>query len=93
MLTTTRRVQQLLKISQFATRRFASIATPKMDVPQPFEEEQLPWYKPEQFYPVRIGETLDSNYKVLGKLGYGAHSTVWLCRDVKYVDMLSKSTA
>jgi hypothetical protein len=53
----------------------------RCDVLPPFEEEQLPWYKAEQFYPVHIGETLDSKYKVLGKLGYGAQSTIWLCRD------------
>jgi hypothetical protein len=40
---------------------------------------------PDLFYPVRIGEIFDSRYKVVGKLGYGAYSTVWLCRNVKYV--------
>jgi len=89
MLTIVRRVQQLLKTSPFVTRQFASIKTLKMDISQLFEEEQLPCYKPDQFYPVRIGETLDSKYKVLGKLGYGAYSTVWLCRSMKYVNLLS----
>lgn len=56
-----------------------------MDLSQPFEEERLPWYNPDRFYPVRIGEIFDSKYKVVGKLGYGAYSTVWLCRNVKYV--------
>jgi hypothetical protein len=55
-----------------------------MDVGQPFEEEKLPWYAADQFYPVRVGEILDSRYKVLGKLGYGAHSTSWLCRNIGY---------
>lgn len=50
---------------------------------QPFEEERLPFYDADQFYPVRIGEILNSQYKVVGKLGYGAYSTVWLCRDMK----------
>ncbi|KIW19693.1 hypothetical protein PV08_00267 [Exophiala spinifera] len=54
-----------------------------MDLSQPFEEERLPWYDAAQFYPVRIGELFDSKYKVVGKLGYGAYSTVWLCRDVR----------
>ena len=62
-----------------------SFSTAKTDWDKPFEEEQLPWYSPDQFYPVRIGEILDSSYKVLGKLGYGAYSTVWLCRDVRYI--------
>jgi serine/threonine-protein kinase SRPK3 len=42
------------------------------------EEENLPWYKPDQFYPVRTGDVFRSQYRVVGKLGYGAYSTVWL---------------
>jgi serine/threonine protein kinase len=49
------------------------------------EEEKLRHYQAEQFYPVRIGEIFNSQYQVLGKLGYGAYSTVWLCRDLSYV--------
>ena len=56
-----------------------------MDHAQPFEEERLPWYSADQFYPVRMGEIFISKYKVVGKLGYGAHSTVWLCRDIKLI--------
>ncbi|KAF2019621.1 kinase domain protein [Aaosphaeria arxii CBS 175.79] len=63
--------------------RLIRFFTSKPASDQPFEEESLPWYNPNQFYPVRIGEILDSRYKVLGKLGYGAYSTVWLCRDVR----------
>lgn len=56
-----------------------------MDLPRPFlEEETLDWYSPDQFYPVTVGEVLNSSYKVVGKLGYGAQSTVWLCRDIRY---------
>ncbi|RAK98805.1 putative serine/threonine protein kinase [Aspergillus ibericus CBS 121593] len=47
------------------------------------EEETLPWYSPDQFYPVKIGETFRSRYLVVGKLGYGGYSTVWLCRDLQ----------
>ncbi|KAF2243251.1 kinase-like protein [Trematosphaeria pertusa] len=60
-----------------------SFPAAKTDPGQPLEEERLPWYNPDQFYPVRIGEILDSSYKVLGKLGYGAYSTVWLCRNIR----------
>lgn len=62
-----------------------SFPAAKTDPGQPLEEERLPWYNPDQFYPVRIGEILDSSYKVLGKLGYGAYSTVWLCRNIRYI--------
>jgi serine/threonine protein kinase len=49
---------------------------------QKIEEETLQDYLPERFYPVRIGEVLASRYQVVGKLGYGATSTVWLARDL-----------
>ena len=51
---------------------------------QLIEEERLPCYDPKQFYPVQIGEIFKSRYKVVGKLGYGTYSTVWLCRDSLY---------
>ncbi|KAL2068572.1 hypothetical protein VTL71DRAFT_14909 [Oculimacula yallundae] len=46
------------------------------------EEETFSWYNPEAFYPVRIGEVFRFKYQVIGKLGYGSVSTVWLCRDL-----------
>lgn len=46
------------------------------------EEENWDWYKPNLFYPVRIGQVFQSRYQVLGKLGYGSRSTAWLCRDL-----------
>lgn len=55
-----------------------------LDNTQVFEEEQFEWYTPTQFYSVRIEEVFNDRYQVIGKLGYGAYSTVWLCRDLKY---------
>jgi hypothetical protein len=49
------------------------------------EEETLPHYDPEHFYPVAIGDVYHDRYQVAGKLGYGAHSTNWLCKDLRYV--------
>lgn len=46
------------------------------------EEETLEWYTPDDFYPVQIGQVFKSKYQVVGKLGYGAYATVWLCRDL-----------
>ncbi|KAF2270845.1 hypothetical protein CC78DRAFT_573202 [Lojkania enalia] len=54
-----------------------------MGLGQPLEEEQLLWYNSDQFYPVCTREIPDYSFNVMGKLGYGAHSTVWLCRDIK----------
>lgn len=49
------------------------------------EEETLPHYDPEQFYPVHIGDVFKNRYQIMGKLGYGTYSTSWLCRDLKQV--------
>ena len=51
----------------------------------PVDEETLPHYDPEQFYPVHIGDLFKDRYQVAGKLGYGAYSTSWLCRDLRCV--------
>lgn len=48
-----------------------------------FEEETLPNYLASRYYPVRIGEILCDRYQLVGKLGYGATSTVWLARDLR----------
>ncbi|KAI2008617.1 hypothetical protein LOZ39_005583 [Ophidiomyces ophidiicola] len=47
------------------------------------EEETLPGYTPDKYYPVRLGEVLGNRYHVVGKLGYGTTSTVWLGRDLQ----------
>lgn len=52
------------------------------------EEETFADYEPEQFYPVHIGDIIQSprtKYKIIGKLGYGRNSTVWLCLELRYV--------
>ncbi|KAK8023078.1 hypothetical protein PG991_006959 [Apiospora marii] len=46
------------------------------------EEEALPDYLPARYYPVRIGEVFAGRYQVVGKLGFGASSTVWLAHDL-----------
>ena len=53
-----------------------------LDPSRLIEEETLPMYNSQAFYPVRIGQVFQSRYQVVGKLGYGAYSTVWLCRDL-----------
>ena len=48
-----------------------------------FEEEKYSEYKPENFYPVHLGEVFESRYQVVAKLGWGTVSTIWLCRDLQ----------
>lgn len=52
---------------------------------QRIEEETIPNYIASRYYPVRIGDVLRDRYQVVGKLGFGASSTVWLARDMRYV--------
>ena len=57
------------------------------------EEETLPHYKAEQYYPVKIGDVYGARYEVAGKIGYGAYSTSWLCRDLPCVPLERPSVA
>lgn len=47
------------------------------------EEELFLDYVASRYYPVCIGEVLRDRYQIVGKLGFGASSTVWLARDLE----------
>lgn len=49
------------------------------------EEQLLPRYYERQYYPVKIGDMLKDQYRIIAKLGYGAYSTVWLAWDERFV--------
>ncbi|KAJ0159583.1 Serine/threonine-protein kinase SRPK [Colletotrichum tanaceti] len=42
------------------------------------EEELFPDYTASRYYPVRIGEVLRNRYQIVGKLGFGASSTLFV---------------
>lgn len=67
------------------TREFSTSTFPERSSKELIEEESIPSYKAEQFYPVHIGQVFESRYQVVSKLGFGTSSTVWLCRDLKSV--------
>lgn len=48
------------------------------------EEELLPGYVASRYYPVRLSQVLKDRYQIVGKLGFGTSSTVWLARDQKH---------
>ncbi|OJD10516.1 CMGC/SRPK protein kinase [Emergomyces pasteurianus Ep9510] len=52
---------------------------------QAIEEETLPFYHKKRYYPVKIGQTFNSRYRIIAKLGYGAYSTVWLAWNERYL--------
>lgn len=55
----------------------------RIPVDEKIEEELFPDYVASRYYPVRIGEVLRGRYQIVGKLGFGASSTVWLARDLE----------
>jgi serine/threonine protein kinase len=65
-------------------RIFSNLNFRRISPAEKVEEETFPDYLAARYYPVRIGEVFVSRYQVVGKLGYGVFSTVWLARDLKY---------
>lgn len=52
----------------------------------------MPAFDKGLYYPVNIEDVINAKYQVISKLGFGANSTVWLCRDVMYVYFLNPTT-
>ena len=63
---------------------FPSAGFKELPITTKFEEEEVPGYVSEDFYPVRMGEVFNAQYQVVSKLGHGVGSTVWLARNLKY---------
>ncbi|EFE32740.1 protein kinase, putative [Trichophyton benhamiae CBS 112371] len=80
-----RRPKPSIPITSVSRSRKLSTTTPfvKLDSSRKIEEEELPEYIAEDFYPVYIGDVLASKYRIVAKLGFGSTSTIWLCRDVQ----------
>lgn len=76
-----RRTAASIQMSQ--PRVFPTSGFDILDPSEKFEEETLPDYLKERYYPVHIGEIFNSRYQVITKLGFGSSSTVWLCRDLR----------
>ena len=47
------------------------------------DEERFEGFKAGRYYPLNIGDIFASKYQVIGKLGFGVTSTVWLARDLR----------
>jgi hypothetical protein len=73
------------RTSRDIARTFPTEGFEKLSLQEKIEEERIPAYKAERFYPVRLGEVFKSRYQVVAKLRFGTASTVWLCRDLMYV--------
>ncbi|KAE8329158.1 kinase-like protein [Aspergillus sergii] len=64
-------------------RSFPTTGFKTIETDQSVEEEELPDYRADRFYPVRLGEIFQKRYEVVAKLGFGTSSTTWLSRDLK----------
>ncbi|KAL2871653.1 putative protein kinase [Aspergillus lucknowensis] len=73
------RFRRTWKPLNFSNPNFARIP-----VSQKIEEETLPDYITSRYYPARIGEIFQGRYQIVGKLGFGASSTLWLARDMNH---------
>lgn len=62
---------------------FTKQSTVSIPANKKIEEETIPGYLAARYYPVRVGEIFQDRYQVVGKLGFGITSTVWLARDMK----------
>ncbi|KAH7306019.1 kinase-like domain-containing protein [Stachybotrys elegans] len=66
-----------------APRSFPTTGFSLVGQGQKVEEEELPDYVADRFYPVRLGEVFGSRYQTVAKLGFGSSSTIWLARDLR----------
>ncbi|KAI6363522.1 hypothetical protein MCOR25_005880 [Pyricularia grisea] len=62
---------------------FASSNFARIPLDEKIEEELFPDYNASRYFPVLIGQVLRDRYQIVGKLGFGASSTVWLARDLE----------
>lgn len=80
-------LQSLSRLSQFGRRwkplNFSNPNFIRIPTSQKIEEETIPDYIASRYYPTQIGEIIRDRYQVVGKLGFGASSTVWLARDMQ----------
>jgi hypothetical protein len=72
----------IMSPSQRTPRQFPGSGFELLDSNTEIEEETLPTYEPEKYYPVQQGEVLNDRYQTIAKVGYGVTSTVWFGRDL-----------
>ncbi|KAI9774731.1 MAG: hypothetical protein M1839_001651 [Geoglossum umbratile] len=66
----------------YEPRVFSSVGCYFFNPDQKVEEEMIPGYNKDEYYPMKIGQIVNHRYQVVSKLGFSAASTVWLCRDL-----------
>lgn len=62
---------------RFPTSGFETVRSSEV-----LDEERFEKFKQGQYYPGNIGDVICSKYQIVGKLGFGTTSTVWLAHDL-----------
>jgi hypothetical protein len=75
-------------LSHFGGRGRQSFGSQRSPLPESLpldvlvDEEKIPGYRSQYFYPANPGDVLDRRYELKAKIGWGSESTVWLARDI-----------
>lgn len=79
-----RALQSLLGRSPFSRKKHTTFRGTSTELPldTPVEEEIVPGYQANHYFPASPGYTFNQRYEALSKLGWGGCSTVWLVRDL-----------
>lgn len=77
--------RNMATIPPLPARQLPTSGFVKLDPSENIEEEELPAYVADKYYPVYLGEVFADRYQVVSKLGHGTASTTWLCRDLRWV--------
>jgi serine/threonine-protein kinase SRPK3 len=73
-----------LRRAPWTPLRFPTAGFDVIPTSQVIEEEAFEEFKTGNYMPVNIGDLFASNtYQVVGKLGFGSTSTVWLARNLQ----------
>jgi serine/threonine-protein kinase SRPK3 len=70
------------KSSQSELSRSISTLTPEATNTTNLITEPRDRYVVDGYHPVGLGDVFNKRYVVLGKLGFGKYSTVWLAQDL-----------
>ncbi|KAL9000350.1 MAG: hypothetical protein Q9169_001067 [Polycauliona sp. 2 TL-2023] len=81
-------VKSLVRTPDSQLIRFTNPNFKTLPPDQVIEEEAHDAISQKRYYPVRIGDVINEKYQILGKLGFGVGSTVWLAKELRAWNIL-----
>ena len=76
-------VKSLMREPEPQLYRFSAANFETLPLDLKVEEEAHDTISKRRYHPVQIGAVIAKRYQVLGKLGFGLGSTVWLANDIR----------